>query len=91
MLTESCELADKHRAGYFVLPAKSVSNGCFSGLVVDVAGAVVTQKINREGDTVQHDGAKLSMAVQVGKVVDITYRDGLGVVSGNSKGVGIGR
>lgn len=91
VISESRELEKKQLAGYFELPAKPVKDGHFSGLVVDVAGGVVTQKIDREGHAVQHDGSKLSMAVQVGNVVDIIYRAGQGVVSGIGKAVGVAR
>ena len=63
-----------------------------SGRVVDIANGVVTQKINRAGDTVQHDATKLSAAVTVGDVVDIKYVGALGVVSGLALGLqGVGR
>ena len=68
-----------------------VCEGVHSGLVLAIADNRVTQKINRGGDTVTHDMATLSMAVQVGDVVDIQYRGGQGMVSGLGKSVGMGR
>jgi len=49
----------------------------------------VTQRINREGDVVRHSTAALSAKVEIGEVVDIGYKDGVGVVEG--KGVGVDR
>jgi hypothetical protein len=68
-----------------------VCEGVHSGLVLAIADNRVTQKINREGDTVTHDIATLSMAVKVGEVVDIQYQGGQGIVSGMGKSVGMGR
>jgi ADP-Ribosyltransferase in polyvalent proteins len=68
-----------------------VHQGIFSGRIVGFADGVVTQKVNREGATVQHAASKLTMTVEVGDVVDIGYSNGQGVVSGLAKGVGVGR
>ena len=69
-----------------------VEGGMWSGKVLDVEHGVVIQKINRAGNTVQHDATKLSAAVNVGDVVDIKYVGALGVVSGLSQGLqGVGR
>lgn len=68
-----------------------VKDGLYIGSIVHVAGGVVGQKINRNGDSVQHDAAKLSSSVKVGDVVEIAYRDGLGVVSSRGPSLGVGR
>lgn len=83
-------LAKEASAG---LPAVGdvVREGSFSGKVLDSVGGVVTQKINREGDTVQHALKSLSAPVLVGSVVDIEYCDGVGVVAGQGVSVGLGR
>lgn len=59
-----------------------VGNGTWSGKVLDVSDGLVIQKINRAGETVQHDLAKLSELVKAGDLVDIVYRGGIGVVGG---------
>jgi hypothetical protein len=69
-----------------------VEGGMWSGKVLDVEHGVVIQKINRDGNTVQHDATKLSAMVNVGDVVDIKYVGALGVVSGLTQGLqGVGR
>lgn len=68
-----------------------VSQGSFSGKILSVADGLATQRINRQGDTVQHDVSRLSAAVVAGDVVDVQYRDGVGVVGGLSRGAGVGR
>ena len=59
-----------------------VNEGMFSGLVLNVAGGIVTQKINRDGRTALHDVQTLSRPVVAGDVVEITYAKGLGIVGG---------
>ena len=69
-----------------------VAEGVHSGLVLAIVDNRVTQKINRQGDTVTHDMATLSMAVKIGDVVDIKYVGGRAVVSGLAQGFqGVGR
>lgn len=60
------------------------SQGSYSGLVMEVAGGVVTQRINRIGDVVRHDAGLLSAPVQQGHVVDIDYINGQGIVGGRN-------
>lgn len=92
VMRESRELGARQAATCFVLPAACVNAGAFSGMVVDVADGFVTQKVNREGDTVKHDVARLTAVVNIGDIVDVKYQDGHGNVSGNEKGLtGIGR
>lgn len=57
-----------------------VVDGLHSGKVLDVAAGVVTQKVGRGGETVRHSACRLSSKVEIGDVVDIQYRDGVGVV-----------
>jgi hypothetical protein len=59
-----------------------VLKGMHSGMVLSVSNGVVVQRVNRSGETVRHDVTRLSEPVQVGDVVDVSYRDGLGVISG---------
>lgn len=68
-----------------------VKEGSHSGKVLEVTGGVVTQKVNREGGTVLHEVAKLSAVVETGEVVDIRYRDGIGIVSGRATELSKGR
>ena len=75
-----------------ILEAKGVvQEGLHVGQVLDVANGVVTQKIDRAGNTVRHDASKLSVAVEVGDVVDVQYRGGMGAVTGIGKSVWVGR
>ena len=62
----------------------------YAGKILDVSEDVVIQKIDREGTTIRHSLAKLSMKVEVGQVVDIKYAGGVGVVSGRGIGVDVG-
>lgn len=69
-----------------------VSDGVFVGLVMDVsANGVVTQKINRDGDTVQHALSSLSGPVATGFVAEIKYEGGVGVVGSKAAAVAVGR
>lgn len=68
-----------------------VREGVYSGMVLSVLNGVVTQKINREGDTVRHDLHALSKPVLTGSIVDIRYVKGLGVVNGQGVETGVGR
>jgi hypothetical protein len=49
---------------------------------VSVEHGVVVQRVDRSGASVCHDLSKLSSHVQAGNVVDVNYRDGVGLVSG---------
>lgn len=70
-----------------VVAANDVMEGrVFSGKILYVMGGKATQKIGRGDETVEHDVSKLSEKVRAGAVVDIKYRDGVGVVEGLSKG-----
>ena len=73
-----------------VAPSGCVQEGNFSGRILDVAGGVVVQRINRV-NTVLHDVSKLSASVKEGDVVDIKYKDGVGVVVELDKNKGQGR
>lgn len=68
-----------------------VSRGEFSGLVLSIADGRVTQKVNRDGSTVQHKTSALSVPVVIGSVVDIRYIDGVGVVGGKALATEVGR
>jgi hypothetical protein len=59
-----------------------VSDGKFSGRVLEVVDGIVTQKINREGNMVKHNAHVLSVPVVAGDVVEIAYVGGIGMVSG---------
>lgn len=69
----------------------AVKEGAYSGKVLNVANGVVTQKINREGGTVQHDLGRLSAVVGIGDVIDIEYRGGMGEVGRKDRAVEVGR
>ncbi len=68
-----------------------VSAGNFVGPVVAIDRGVVTQRINRQGDTALHDASELSQAVRVGDVVDIAYVHCRGMVKSPAKSTEIGR
>ena len=73
---EAATLAAEHEQSLLV------KEGTFSGKIENVANGIVTQKVNREGETVQHGLARLSHSVKVGEVVDIKYVGGTGNVVG---------
>lgn len=75
----------------FDLPV--ASHGQFSGPILSVENGVAVQRTGRNGATTAHDVSRLSAAVSVGSaVLDIEYKDGLGVVSGlGLAGLGVGR
>jgi DNA (cytosine-5)-methyltransferase 1 len=76
----------------FEFTSPCVSHGEFSGMVLSVStDGVVTQKINRNGQTVQHDQTLLSKVVVVGEVVGIKYSEGLGTVDANELSTGVQR
>lgn len=73
-------------------PANVVTEGKFSGKVVAVTdNGLVTQKINRNGDTILHALKSLSEPVVVGSVVDIKYQGRIGVVTDRALDMGKGR
>ena len=57
-----------------------IPDGRFIGRIISVAGGVAVQNVRPGADPVHHFQKNLSQIVQVGDVVDITYRDGHGVV-----------
>ena len=65
--------------------------GSFSGVILDISNGIVSQRVNRDGGTVQHDLSVLSVPVVKGSVVNIKYVGGVGVVSGRGVSVGVGR
>ena len=65
--------------------------GVFSGMVMDVSGGFVTQKINRDGATVKHAQSVLSEPLKTGDIVDIKYSNGVGTVSGKGLSAALGR
>lgn len=75
----------------FSLPGVNVDSGLHSGTIVFVSNGSVGQKINRLGDVVIHDAARLSAAIKARDVVDIKYVGGVGIVSGMDKDVGVAR
>ena len=75
----------------FDFASPSVSEGLFVGRVMDVTGGIVTQKINRDGDTVRHDLRSLSVPVGAGEVIEIKYAGGVGVVTGPGHSAEVGR
>lgn len=54
--------------------------GLFVGQIVSISDQVVTQRVGRAGEIVQHDISELSEQVVVGEVAEISYRDGRGLV-----------
>lgn len=58
-----------------------VSQGIYSGSILQEIDGVVAQKTNRTGDTVHHAVQTLSRLPEVGETVDIRYRAGKGEVS----------
>lgn len=68
-----------------------VMEGSFSGQILSITDGVATQKIDREGNTVQHDLSALTEVVNTGEVVDISYRGGIGIVVGTEKTRGVER
>ena len=69
-----------------------VSEGVFSGRVMDISDGIITQKINRSGDTVKHDMSRLSATVHVDDVIDVLYNHfGLAEVAFSGKALEVGR
>lgn len=73
------------------LAKNMVREGSWSGKILEVENGIAIQKINRSGDTVQHEIRKLSATVKEGDVVDINYENGKGTVLGLSQGLSVGR
>ena len=88
------ERAQEYPLDDFLIPVQSqvvkaatnvpplVSDGFYTGKVLDIDAGVVTQRINRAGDVVRHSLAQLSVKVSIGDAVHIAYRGGVGVVGG---------
>lgn len=68
-----------------------VREGIHNGTILSQAAGVVTQRVDREGNTVKHLAANLNRAVGVGDVLDIRYSNGVGQVSGHSMAKELGR
>ena len=60
----------------------TVSQGQFSGPILDVADGLATQRTGRNGATTVHEVSRLSAVVAKGDMVDIRYQGGVGVVDG---------
>lgn len=88
---EPRQLAPSSPQGQLGFDDDVVSHGQYSGLVLDVAAGVVTQKISRDGRTAQHAVASLSSMVSVGEVVDIKYDAGRGIVNAKALEKGLDR
>ncbi|KWW32395.1 MULTISPECIES: KfrB domain-containing protein [Cupriavidus] len=56
-------------------------DGSYVGPILKIDGPVALQRINRQGEVVRHSLVALSGTVEAGKLVEISYRDGLGRVS----------
>lgn len=59
--------------------------GFFSGKIVAMGERAATQRVGRDGETVDHLISDLSRPVQLGEIAEITYRDGKGVVNEASR------
>ncbi len=59
-----------------------VTDGSYSGKILDVDDGVVIQKIGRGGEAARHAVSALSRRVYEGEIVDITYVNGVGIVGG---------
>jgi len=55
-------------------------SGWFSGKVLGITNGVVTQKIGRGEQTVSHSLDNLSSPVTVGQIIDVQYKNGIGLV-----------
>lgn len=62
-----------------------VISGQHSGEILSIEGGLVIQKVGRKGETVAHELRRLQGDFGKGDVVDISYRDGVGVVGGLAK------
>lgn len=67
--------------------------GLFVGKIVAMGDRAVTQRVGRDGETVDHLISDLSRPLQLGELAEITYRDGKGVVNrpGRDQDHGIGQ
>lgn len=68
-----------------------VQDGTHSGKIMSHEAGVVTQRVDRDGNTVKHLAANLNRSVGVGDVLDIRYADGIGHVGGHSLAIEQGR
>ena len=68
-----------------------VKEGAYSGMVIGIADGIMTQKISREGKSVEHNIDLLSRAVNIGDVIDVRYSNGKGDVAIKDQGVRMGR
>jgi N12 class adenine-specific DNA methylase len=69
-----------------------VKEGFYNGKILSVSNegiGVVTQRINRDGETVLHKAGSLSANVVVGEIATIHYNQGVGIVTRKERGVGL--
>jgi len=73
-------------------PKDVVNVGEHTGKVIEVVDDIVVQKVGRDPDKVaRHAATNLSRVPDIGEVVDIKYRDGLGQVSERAVSAGVVR
>lgn len=65
-----------------------VADGTYNGKILSIKQGVVTQKIGREGQTIDHAQQRLSNDVKIGDIVEIKYVEGKGNVKGPSHQLG---
>ena len=73
------------RGGKHLAPA--VEEGRYNGKILDIDDGLATQRVGRSGEIVRHSLCRLSGPVTIGSVVDVTYKDGKGVVSTQERGI----
>lgn len=81
---DQMDVAIKGQAIKFGSRQLLVVDGTYSGKVLDIVAGVVTQKTGRGMESVQHSLSRLSGKVEIGDVVDIQYKNGVGEVSGRA-------
>lgn len=73
---------------YSLNEANFPREGSFSGKILKIEENVITQKINRAGDTVKHNmGLDMSKLLEENTVVNIQYKNGKPVILDRSKGM----
>lgn len=74
-----------------------LKDGVYSGKVVDISNgvmnspAVVTQKVNREGDTVKHPAWIFKTIPNLGEIVDIQVKNGIASIQSKELNKGLSR
>lgn len=80
LVADGLHRGERHQQIFPVRDNDQFCEGSYVGPVLRIDGPVALQRINRQGEIVRHSLEALAGTVEVGELVEIGYRDGLGRV-----------